>query len=303
VRRVYAEALDAIVECPIETPGERDLSVYTFSSERHLPEQVASLRSLLRNLGVPAHVTVVSDGSHSDSAVALLRRIHPHVEVVHHRDFIRDLPAAVTRYVDESPMGVKLALELSMPIQGPTLYVDADVLFFPRIVELSQRGFENGRRPRYLQDFDARFLDERLLADRAEAERPANAGFLVLFEPLHWEPALERLDALAGPPSFLTEQTVVHLALRASGGVPLPRSSYVLQVDDEDDWRDRYAGPNIALRHYCFSWAVQRKFWLNVQRDLAALLRHEPRAAARAGVAAARTWWQYRRVLGRSPSP
>jgi hypothetical protein len=294
IRRLYAQSLDAIVDCPVEAGPERDLSVYTFSGIEHLPEQVASLRSLLRNLGQPAQITVVSDGSHEPEQVRLLERVHPRVSVVHHRDFLRDdLPLAVKRYAAQSPMGVKLGLELSLPVDRPTLYSDADVLFFPKIADLSAE-LRGG--PRYLQDFEGRFLDSRLLSDPAEAEHPANAGLLAMHERLRWEPALERLEALEGDLSFLTEQTVVHLALRESGGSPLPRDRYVLRVDDEADWRDRYGGPGIALRHYCFSDAVQQKLWLNVRPDLVALARHEPRAAVAAGVTAARAWRRGRRA-------
>jgi hypothetical protein len=303
IRRLYAAALPAVARCPLEIEAERDLTVYTFSSLTHLPEQVASLRSLLRNYGLPRRITVVSDGSHGRDEVELLERIHERISVVHHRDLLRDdLPQFVARYADDSPMGVKLALELSFPVNGPTMYADADVLFFAGITALSDDAERAGGRPRYLEDFDCRFLDERLLIDRAETERPANAGALLLFERLAWDSALERLEALDGDPSFLTEQTVVHLALRDSGGSPLPPDRYVLRVDDEDDWRDRYGGPAIALRHYCFSEVIQRKLWLNVHDDLLALVRHEPRAAAAAGLDTVREWRAHRRRSGRAAS-
>jgi hypothetical protein len=218
------------------------------------------------------------------------------VTVVDRREMIGDgLSDAVNRYAADSPMGTKLGLEVSMPVDGPTLYADADVLFFPGSVELTEEAMSQDGRPRYLQDFDSRFLDERLLADPSEREQPANAGLLLLFEPLDWDTALERFNALQEPPSFLTEQTLVHLAMRASGGRPLPPDRFVLSVDDEQDWRDRHGGPGIALRHYCFSPEIQFKLWLNVGADLTALFRAHPAAAARAAAAAAREWWGDRR--------
>ena len=138
VRHLYSEALDAIVDSPLVPGPERELTVYTYSSERHLPEQVASLRSLLRNVGVPRAITVVSDGSHTRASTELLERIHPSVTVVDRRDAIGNgLPEAVRRYADASPMGTKLGLEISMPVDGPTLYADADVLFFRGSEELA----------------------------------------------------------------------------------------------------------------------------------------------------------------------
>jgi hypothetical protein len=289
-RRLYAQELETIVRAPLEIPSTHELAVYTFSSEAHLPEQVASIRSLLRHLGAPRQIVVVSDGSHRPASAKLLERIHPAVSVLHHREVLRnDLPAAVRRYASHSPMGVKLGLEVSMPVSGPTMYVDADVLFFPRIFELGRDVSDDDGRPRYLQDFGF-FLDKRLLQDEGEAAQPVNAGFLMLSKPLQWDPALERLERLSEEPSFLTEQTLVHLAMQDSDGRPLPPDRYVLRVDDSPEWRDRYAGPAIALRHYCYDPPTQRKLWMNVWDDLMAAAREEPGAAIRGVASAASNW-------------
>jgi hypothetical protein len=301
IRRLYVEALERIVESPLEPTREPDLTVYTFSSEAHVPEQVASLRSLVRHVGLPRQVVVVSDGTHTAASARLIERIHPSVSVVHHREVIRsDLPRAIAAFIQHNRIGAKLAMEWSLEIDGPTLYSDADVLFFPRIAELPDALREDGR-PRYLQDFDTRFFDARLLAGDEEREPPTNSGLQLLFRRLDWDSALERFEAAVDPASLVperygnTEQTVVHLAMRASGGKPLPRDRYVLEVDDEHDWRDRYGGPEIALRHYCYSHEVQRKLWLNVWDDLAAVMRSSPRAASAAGFGALLKWREDRR--------
>ena len=296
IRRLYAEGLDSIVELPLYAASERNLTVYTFSGARHVPEQVASLRSLIRNLGLPRRIVVVSDGTHSPKSARLIERVHPKVSVVDYRDFVRqDLPRAVSDFMESNPIGMKLAIELSIEVDRPTMYSDADVLLFPRIAELPDGALEEDARPRFLQDFDTRFLDARLLTDDAERQPPTNAGLLALFQPLSWDSALERFETVIDPrsrepESWGVEQTVVHLAMRASGGTPLPPDRYVLQVDDEHDWRDRYAGPDIALRHYCFSDPVQRKLWLHVWGDLAAAARSSPGPSAGAARAAALRW-------------
>jgi hypothetical protein len=292
IRRLYAEGLESIVESPIDATRERDLTVYTFSCEAHVPEQVASLRSLIRHLGLPHRVVVVSDGTHTADSARLIERIHPVVSLVHYRDVIsKDLPRSIKRFIAQERIGAKLGMEWSIEIDGPTMYADADVLFFPGIVELPQ-AIESDGRPRYLQDFDTRFLDERML-EEGELAAPTNSGVQVLLQRLNWDLALERLEAVN--PQWDTEQTVVHLAMRASGGAPLPRDRYVLEVNDEQDWRDRYGGPHIALRHYCFSNAVRRKLWLNVWDDLAAAIRSSPRLTAKAAFEAALKWRDDRR--------
>ncbi len=299
IRRVYRYGLESVVDAPLEPRGKSDLSVYTFSHERHVPEQVASLRSLIRHHGVPRRVTVVSDGTHTPESRRLIERVHPVVSLVDHREVTSsDLPKPIADFIASNRIGAKLAMEWSIDIDGPTLYSDADVLFFPRMPELP---LNDGDRPRFLQDFDTRFLDARMLEDDGERVPPTNSGLQLLFRRLDWDEALARFEAAVDPRSLVperygnTEQTVVHLAMRASGGTPLPRNEFVLEVDDEHDWRDRYGGDGIALRHYCYSNEVQRKLWLNVWDDLAAVARSSPASSVRALCAVALEWREDRR--------
>jgi hypothetical protein len=299
IRRVYRDGLESVVDAPLDTGAPSDLTVYTFSHQKHVPEQVASIRSLLRHHGVPRRVTVVSDGSHTPEAKRLIERVHPVVSVVDHREVTRsDLPDPIARFIASNPIGAKLAMEWSIEIDGPTLYSDADVLFFPGMAGLPATG--DGT-PRFLEDFDTRFLDARMLEGDHERVPPTNSGLQLLFRRLEWDDALARFEAAVDPRSLVperygnTEQTVVHLAMRSSGGKPLPRENFVLEVDDEHDWRDRYGGDAIALRHYCYSEEVQRKLWLNVWDDLAAVARSSPTAGARALFAAALEWRADRR--------
>ena len=95
------------------------------SCERDLPEQAASLYSFLRHVGQPDRFIVVSDGSYSAESIRLLRRISPCVDVVGVADIIVvSLPEVVKAYAAGSPMGKKLALEISLPVEQATAYVD-----------------------------------------------------------------------------------------------------------------------------------------------------------------------------------
>jgi hypothetical protein len=57
---------------------------------------------------------------------------------------------------------------------------------------------------------------------------------------------------------------VTHLAMHSSGARPLDARKFVLQLDDQFIFRDRYANPTIALRHYVNP--VRHKFWSSVPR-------------------------------------
>jgi hypothetical protein len=235
-----------------------DLSVVSFSGQRDLPEQFASIRSFLRHVGEPAAWTVVSDGSHSSRARALLRGVHRCVRVRRLGAVARrDLPAEVVRYAADDPMGKKLALELSLPVRGRTLYVDADVLFFPRAHTLPRLLASSDGRPWYLTDC-GRYFDDRLLS-RGEAADPVNGGLFAVSEPLDWRAALQRLRDLNGRPQYHTEQTLLHLAMHHSDARPFPADAFILSRLDEHRATDGFACNDVALRHY--TTPVRPKLW------------------------------------------
>ena len=288
VRRAYAAALPQVVARPVRPPRALPVDVLSFSCERDVPEQVASLRALLGRAGRPARATVVSDGSHTERSRALLERVDPCVRVVDWAELARpDLPEPVRAYAAASPMGKKLAVEVSLPRDRPLLYVDSDVLVLPGGAALADElvaALDRGT-PAYLLDPEEVYLDARLLGPGETAE-PLNAGLLVLPRPLDWEAALARLAALPGDPEFHTEQTLVHLAVRQAGGRPLDPARFVVATDDMADRRDRHRGREVVVRHY--TTPVRHKLWLSVPATALSPSRPGSTAAPAAPAASAR---------------
>ncbi len=268
VRRAYARRLPQVVERPVRPPAELPVQVLSFSCERDVPEQVASLRSLLGRAGRPSDITVVSDGSHSSASRRLLERLDPRVTVLDWREVVRrDLPRRVREYAAASPMGKKLAVEVSLDLRRPLLYLDSDVLLLEGAAALrDELGAQAlpARAPAYLLDPEDVYLDPRLLSGAEEVRDPLNAGLLLLPRPLDWEPVLARLQRLEGAPGFHTEQTLVHLAVRAAGGRPLNPARWVVATDDMARRADGHRRPDTVVRHY--TTPVRHKFWLAVLR-------------------------------------
>lgn len=263
VRCAYSRALPRVVERRVDPPGALPCRVVSFSCERDLPEQVASLRSVLRWGGRPDEAVVVSDGTHTPASRALLERVDACVRVVDWQDWVSgDLPPAVRRYARRSPMGKKLAVELSLPGDRVLAYVDSDVLLLPAARAALPQALTRDV-PGYLLDPEDVYLDRRLLR-AGELEEPLNAGFLVLPRPLDWSEPLARFERLVDEPSFHTEQTLVHLAVRAAGGRPLDPARWVVSTDDMPRWDDRHRGPEVVLRHY--TSPVRHKLWLSLAR-------------------------------------
>jgi len=238
------------------------LEVFSYSGEVGLPEQVASIRSFLRYVGRPPKFTVVSDGSYSGRSKRLLGALDPCVSVSDTSNRVpKDLPEKIRPYLKTHPTGRQLALIMSLPVDAPVLYLDSDILFFAGANDLHDLVETRDVAALYLAD--CRFSgDERLLRGAGEAADPVNTGFLLLFQRLDWSLSIQRFLELNGPPNFFTNQTMTHLTMHANRTAPFDPRKYVLQLDDQFIYPDRYANPRIALRHYVNP--VRHKFWTSL---------------------------------------
>jgi hypothetical protein len=250
-----------IVHSEIKPARTVGFDVFAYSSEDMLPEQIASIRSFLRYVGRPKSFTVVSDGSHSSRSVRLLEQVDTSVSVTTTGELPPGLPEKLERYLQRHPTGKQLALIMSLPRDDAALYVDSDVRFFPAAADLSSQCELKNVPAYYLAD--CQFSgDERLLRDTAEQTEPVNTGVLFLFKKLDWSLSINRFLELEGEPSFFTNQTMAHLTMHANGAGPFDPAKYVLQLDDQFLFCDRYAGSGLALRHYVNP--VRHKFWTSL---------------------------------------
>jgi Sulfotransferase family len=259
----------------IDAGPPMELRLFSFSSEKDLPEQVASLRSFLTHVGTPTKFTVISDGSHSAAGRQLLRAVHPCIDVIDWDRFARRaLPTRLADFAAASWRGKKVAAVLSFPVDEPVLYADSDILFFPPARELRELSRETG--PRYLRDCgERRFLDDRLLRDEREGEMSVNSGFFFHAHALDWAPALERLEQVTDPPRTFTGQTIVHLTMHHCGAQPFDRSRYVVADDDRALPEDAHVHADTALRHYVTP--VRHKFWTTLSGSPASTAQPVPR--------------------------
>jgi hypothetical protein len=264
MRRLYAVLLPGIVRRPVRVERMLPFEVFSYSSEEAVPEQVASIRSLLRFGGRPKSFTVVSDGSHSPRSRRLLEQIDPSVCVADVAEYQPPgVPPGAVSYLANHPTGRQLALIMSLPKENePAFYIDSDVLFFPGARALSSLSIPSPA----LYLADCRLSgDERLYREENEKKNPVNTGVLFLPRKIDWSISFERLLALDGPPIFFTNQTLTHLAMARAGAVPFDAAKFLLQLDDQFEWRDRHAGRHLVLRHYVNP--VRHKFWTALSRQ------------------------------------
>jgi hypothetical protein len=227
-----------------------------------LPEQIASIRSFLRHVGRPRSFTVASDGSHSRQSIHLLEQTDRSVLVRIPAKPPSSWPDKFQQYLGTHPTGKQLALIMSLPCDGPALYMDSDVRFFAAAADLLERAAAAEVPAYYLAD--CQFAgDRRLLREPSEQMQPVNTGVLLLFKKLDWSASISRFLELEGPPDFFTNQTMTHLTMHRNRALPFDPAKYVLQLDDQFGLADRYAGPGLVLRHYVNP--VRHKFWKSLR--------------------------------------
>ncbi|OIP71445.1 MAG: hypothetical protein AUK48_12475 [Oscillatoriales cyanobacterium CG2_30_44_21] len=262
LRLIYRVSTSFIARLPIKQSRQVPIKVYALSCERDLPEQVASLRSFLKYVGIPSQFTIMSDGSYTQASIDLLQRIHPCVDVQLLTKFQKeDLPDSVYAYAAKQAMGKKLAALMSIPINGATLYTDSDILFFQGGSDLADLAESKDAHTYYLPDCK-NSLDSRLIYEEIEQQEPINAGFILFKSELNWQETVQRLSELKEPPNYFSEQTIVNLTIKRNQGIALDRHKYIMNVDDQFIYPDQFASKKIAMRHYVND--VRHKFWLSV---------------------------------------
>jgi hypothetical protein len=207
-----------------------DLDIVSFSSHGHLPEQLMSMRSFLREAGTPASWTVVPDGTHTRRDAELLAHVHPSVRVVHHASFRRaDLTGRLVEHAASHPKGAQLCTRLSLrPAARPVRYTDSDVLFFPGARHLGDVVHDARAPALYLPDCPGA-LNEAMLREG---------------------------------------ESLIHLAMHASGAAALDGELYVLKVNDARTVHDLHRSSEQRIRHYCPP--VRYRFWLRAAPDVMA---------------------------------
>src|SRR5450432_2584378 len=260
VRRIFSTTLPVLVRRKtVIRRASLPFEVYSYSGEQTLPEQVASIRSFLRHAGRPIKWTIASDGTHGERSIRLLQSISPIVTVSQPNEwFTDDASPELLPYLRDHSTGRQLALIMSLPRRDAAFYVDSDVLFFD-----GARDALTMSEPAYLADCQLS-ADERLFRSPAEKAAPVNTGVLFLPKKLDWSLGVCRFLELDAAPSFFTNQTITHLVMHANGVRPFDPRRFVLQLDDQFIYPDKYAGPGIVLRHYV--QPARHKFWNQVWR-------------------------------------
>ncbi len=240
------------------------LYLVSFSGKAGLPEQIASILSFLRYCGRPARWVIYSDGTHDEDSQALLE---PWREWLRLESWDANLDGALRsapvleQYAAEQAMGKRMIAYSRHTLDGPTLFLDNDILFFPRIAELLPLAIR-GDRPWFLPDVAWGAFDSVYLASHPAREMyGVNGGFFLLKPGFSWQIAIDYIGSLDGSYEFFSDQTAYHLCLTAQGACPLDPRRFIVSLEDQFSYRSAFRTDRVAMRHYVHD--VRHHFWLN----------------------------------------
>jgi hypothetical protein len=92
--------------------------------------------------------------------------------------------------------------------------------------------------------------------------RVANSGFLYLPTRIDWNALVDDYAGWLEAPMQFTEQTIVNVALRDAGALPLDADEFVLDYRDARSPRDLVVHGDALARHYVAP--IRWKFWIRV---------------------------------------
>jgi len=238
------------------------LDVVTLVGPQMVPETVRSVWSFIQYVGRPKSYTLVTDGDFTDAEKGKLQSLFDWVSIVPLDSYLDErggVPPELEQHWSH-PMIRKLALEVTFGISGPCLYVDGDVEFFPGAARLLDDLRRCNGTAAFLQDH-APSVDFRIWPESLEVPL-VNAGLLFFPKAIEWAESLALLTRLDGKPNWHSEQTVVAHAMSASGAQSLDPTRYILQLDDQFEYGDRYSShPEAVCRHYVST--IRHKMWVH----------------------------------------
>jgi hypothetical protein len=249
------------------------MDVVSFSSNKDFYDQLLSILSFVRYAGIPDLWTVYSDGRHTTDQIKVLESMgFVKVEQINWennaaleaacKETLLPYAEVIIDYARTFPLGKKLYCYLNHKISQPTLFLDADILFYQK-ASVFKAALDDGSSGWYLPDNEWGNLDSRYKEANMEQLYQINSGFFLLNKEIgSLKAGLDFLKALNYNYEDFTEQNVFHIIFRTNGLMPLDPRIFVLNSGDQFDFSYLYGRENIAMRHY--TAPVRHKMW---QRD------------------------------------
>jgi hypothetical protein len=235
------------------TTQTADFNVLSFSGSNQFADQLYSISSFYRNIGIPKSWIVYNDGSYSPDQLRVLHSI-VNVKV---KDVLLEKDSFHKSWINQYPTLLKVEILRNITDYSRTiLFTDSDVLFYPLFKKYTQTLFSDNW---YIVDESEGYFDSsfKLLPK----EKPLNFGFLVLNAPSNWNFVYSYINEhiKSGTLGYWTDQTAMHLLSVKEKFHFLPVGKFVVGGKDSFKLSHDFNYSKIALRH--FVGPIRHKMW------------------------------------------
>lgn len=257
----------------INTNKNIAMEVVSFSSCNDYPEQLLSILSFVRNVGIPIKWTIYSDGSHTQIQMDQIKNGFDFV-TIKSIDFtelssIEDLCKEgikpyhnyILHYGKKLALGRRLFYYLHHKIEVPTLFIDSDILFYDKAncfdIILAENPKPSGW---FMPDIGWGCLDSRYISNTSEQTYQVNAGFMLLtkeFDVL--KNGLDFFKTMDYKYEYFSDQTIFHIILKDNSFMTLTPKTFILDAGDQFDFSYLFTPKQMAVRHY--TGPVRHKMW------------------------------------------
>ena len=247
-----------------------DIEIVSFSSSFDFAEQILSILSFIKYVGLPIRWTLYSDGTHTNDQLNLLKTSFEFLEVINIADFANYVEDNISKdllqykqelklYAKNVPLGKRMFLYLNFDIKRPTLFIDSDIVFYSKagcikdILATNYNGW-------FLPDFDWGCLDSRYMLAQAPQPYQVNGGMFLVNKNLeHLAVGMDFFRSLGDKYEYFSDQNVFHILLLANGFMPFDPRIFILNSGDQFDMAYSHKVEEMAIRHY--TGPVRHKMW------------------------------------------
>lgn len=250
-----------------------DIEVVSFSSCYDFPEQMLSILSFVKYIGIPLKWTIYSDGSHTEAQKKQIDAEFEYVtiesvdweEMTSIEEFCSDELKPYHKYIldyaQNHAFGKRLFYYLNYSIKRPTLFIDSDILFYEKSnvfeILINEKPKANGW---FIPDAVWGCLDSRYIAMNSQQTYQVNAGLMFVLKKFDkYKKALDFYKVLDSKYEYFSEQTIINILLKENNFMTLPPKTFILDIGDQFDFSYLYKPNEIAVRHY--TGPVRHKMW------------------------------------------
>ena len=238
-----------------------DLEIISFSGYGGFWDQVLSIISFVKNVGIPRRWIIYSDKCNSEEQ----KNIYSKFPFVVHTDWDVNYKGEFGANKDNFQWQLKKFVSFSKHhYNGTTIFTDSDILFYPlfkNYLNIINKG--NWFLP---EPPDAQ--DSKKSASEKGSMYSFNAGFFILDGNIDFTPAIQYMSSDAAKSEYFADQEALNIIIQNLDQINIldPRIFY-LTVNDHFTISHAISYEKIAMRH--FVGPVRQKMW---QRDWAKTL-------------------------------